>query len=132
MIASLKGYGRIARTVLTVLAGLLVVGIAGSLWMGVRAQHNAEQAVMDQGTKIADNSLGIAFTPEDLQGPVSSARAVELSDQIRAIVLDPSEFTDVTLFSPEGRTLYSTKLSLIGSDLPGERERIQAALQGTP
>jgi chromosome segregation ATPase len=131
MIASLKGYGRIARTVLTVLAGLLVLGIVGSLWMGGRAKHNAESSVIDQATKISDNSLALAFTPEDLRGPVSSARAVQLSDQVRAIVLDPSEFTDVTLLSGEGKVLYSTKLSLIGTDRPGEKGRIQEALKGT-
>lgn len=131
MIASLKGYGRIARTVLTVVAGLLVLGIAGSLWMGVRAHRQAAQQVIDQATAITDNSLALAFMPADLNGAVSSARAAQLSDQVRSIVMDPSEFTDVTLMSPDGHILYSTKLSLIGSDLPGQKSLIQAALSGT-
>jgi hypothetical protein len=132
MIASLKGYGRIARTVLAILAVLLAMGIAGSLWMGVRARQQAETSVINQARDIANNSLALAFTPDDLTGAVSAQRALELSNQVRAIVLDPSEFTDVTLLSPDGKILYSTKLSLVGTDLPGEKNRIALAIDGTP
>lgn len=132
MIASLKGYSRIARTVLAVLACLLAVGIVGSILMGIRAKAATVDQTVDQASRITENSLSLAFVPGDVDGPVSSQRAAELSDQVRAIVLDPSEFTDVTLLNPAGTILYSTKLSLIGSDLPGEKERIREALRSVP
>lgn len=131
MIASLKGYGRIARTVLGVIAGLLVMGIVGSLLMGVRATDAARDEVISQATSIADSSLTLAFTPEDLTGAVELDRAIELTEQIQAIVVDPSAFDAVTLFSPEGTILYSTATSRIGTQLPGEQTRIREALKGT-
>ena len=48
MIASLKGYGRIARSLLTALCGLLVLGIAGSLLMSVHARHSAQDQIVHQ------------------------------------------------------------------------------------
>ncbi len=132
MIASLKGYGRIARTVLTVIGGLLVLGIVGSFLMSFRATDQARAAVVAQATQITDSSLALAFSPDDLSSPVSPDRAVELAGQVQSIIIDPSDFTDVTVFSPEGTILYSTSQSLIGTQLPGERERIREALRGVP
>src|ERR687888_1483332 len=119
MIASLKGYGRIARALLAILGALLVLGIAGSLLMSVHARHSARDQIVHQAQTITDSSLTLAFTPADLTAPASSERASELSSQIQAIVLDPSDFDSVTLFSPEGTILYSTAASRIGSQLPG-------------
>ncbi len=132
MIASLKGYGRIARTVLAILGGLLLLGIVGSFIMSIRAGDQAREAVVAQASTLADSSLSLAFSPEDLSQPVDPTRAVELAGQVQSIVIDPSEFTDVTLFTPEGTVLYSTKQSLIGTQMPGERERIKEALRGVP
>ena len=132
MIASLKGYGRIARTVLAVLGGLLCLGIVGSMLMSVRAANEAKDQIAAQAATIADSSLAIAFSPEDLAAPVLPDRATELAGQVQSIVIDPSDFTDVTLYSPEGTILYSTSQSLIGTQLPGERERIKEALKGIP
>jgi DNA repair exonuclease SbcCD ATPase subunit len=132
MIASLKGYGRIARTVLAVIAAFLVLGIVGSLVMSVRATNAARTQVVDQATAIADSSLTLAFAPDDLGAPVSSERAFELTEQIQAIVIDPSDFDSVTLLSPEGTILYSTATSRIATELPGEQERIKGALKGEP
>ena len=130
MIASLKGYGRIARVVLAVIAGFLILGIAGSLVMSVRATNAARAQVVGQATSIADSSLTLAFTPEDLVAPVSSTRAFELTEQIQAVVVDPSDFDDVTLLSPEGTILYSTATSRIATELPGEQAQIREALKG--
>jgi chromosome segregation ATPase len=132
MIASLKGYGRIARAVLAVIGGLLVLGIVGSLIMGVRARHAAASQVVQQAQTIADSSLALAFTPADLTGPVSPDRSFELTSQIQAIVVDPSDFEQVTLYSPEGTILYSTEQSRTGNQLPGEQDRIKEALKGVP
>jgi signal transduction histidine kinase len=132
MIASLKGYGRIARTLLAALGALLVLGIIGSLLMGVHARHSARDQIVHQAQTIADSSLTLAFTPADLTGPVSAERASQLTAQIQAIVIDPSDFDSVTLYSPEGTILYSTATSRIGTQLPGEKDPIKEALRGVP
>jgi signal transduction histidine kinase len=132
MIASLKGYGRIARALLTALGALLVVGIVGSLLMSIHARHSAQDQIVHQAQTIADSSLTLAFTPADLTAPASNERASQLTTQIQAIVIDPSDFDSVTLFSPEGTILYSTATSRIGSQLPGEKDAIKEALRGVP
>ncbi len=132
MIASLKGYGRIARALLAALGALLVLGIAGSLLMSVHARHSAQDQIVRQAQTITDSSLTLAFTPADLTAPVSGERATQLSSQIQAIVIDPSDFDSVTLFSPEGTILYSTATSRIGTELPGEKDALKDALRGIP
>ena len=132
MIASLKGYGRIARALLAALGALLVIGIAGSLVMSVRARHSAQDQIVHQAQTITDSSLTLAFTPADLSAPASASRADQLTTQIQAIVIDPSDFDAVTLFSPEGTILYSTATTRIGTDLPGEKDSIKEALRGVP
>jgi chromosome segregation ATPase len=132
MIASLKGYGRIARTLLAALGALLVLGIIGSLLMGVHARHSARDQIVHQAQTITDSSLTLAFTPADLTSPASADRASQLTAQIQAIVIDPSDFDSVTLYSPEGTILYSTATSRIGTQLPGEKDSIKEALRGVP
>ena len=53
-------------------------------------------------------------------------------DQIRTVVVDPSDFDTVTLWSPEAEILYATEEGRIGNQLDGERERIRAALRDEP
>ena len=132
MIASLKGYSRIARTVLVVIAALLILGIAGSLWMSVRATNQAREQVIEQSQTIADGSLSLAFTPTDVVAPVSPERSFALTEQMESILFDPSDFEEATLYSPDGTILYSTQQSRVGNELPGEIERIREALRGTP
>jgi len=132
MIASLKGYSRIARVLLGLLGGLLIIGIIGSLLMGVRAKRSAEDMVVTQARAIADSSLSLLFQPSDLTGPVSDARATELTSQIKSVVVDPSDFDQVTMYSPEGTILYSTDAGRIGNELPGEKDQIKEALKDTP
>jgi len=132
MIASLKGYGKIARALLAALGIFLVLGIAGSLWMGARARTSARDEIVHQAQAITDSSLSLAFQPSDLSDPVSADRANALSADIKSIVIDPSDFEDVTLYSPEGTILYSTQTSRIGNNLPGEKDAIKDALRGIP
>ena len=132
MIASLKSYSRIARVLLGVLGALLIVGIIGSLLMGVRAKTTARDMVVSQARAIADSSLSLVMVPDDLAAPVGAARAAQLTDQIQKIVVDPSDFNQVTVFSPAGTVLYSNEQGRIGNELPGERDRIKAALQDSP
>jgi sensor histidine kinase regulating citrate/malate metabolism len=132
MIASLKSYSRIARALLGVLGALLIIGIIGSMLMGVRARRNAEAMVVSQAHAIADSSLSLLFEPSDLTAPVNAGRASELTGQIKNVVVDPSDFDLVTLYSPEGTVLYSTEQGRIGNELPGEKDPIREALKGDP
>ena len=132
MIASLKNYSRIARLLLGVLGALLIVGIIGSLLMGVRAKRTAEEMVVSQARSIADSSLSLVFEPSDLTAPVGSTRAAELTEQIQGVVVDPSDFDQVTVYSPEGTILYSTEEGRIGNELPGEKDHIKEALKDDP
>ena len=132
MIASLKGYGKIARALLAALGVFLILGIAGSMWMGSKARTSARDEIVHQAQAITDSSLSLAFQPSDLSDPATADRANALSDDIKSIVVDPSDFQDVTLYSPEGTILYSTQTSRIGNNLPGEKDTIKEALRGIP
>ena len=132
MIASWKSYSRIARVLLGVLGALLIAGIVGSMLMGVRAKRTAQDMVIAQAGAIADSSLSLLFEPSDLSSVVSAGRAAQLTDQIQRVVVDPSDFDTVTVFSPEGTILYSNEQGRIGTQLPGEKDRIKEALKGTP
>lgn len=127
-----KNIYKTARALLITLAILLVLGIAGSVYMGMRAVSDAEAAVIAQARTIADRSLTLIFRPEDTYGPASDVRAATLSSKVESAVLDPSEFTEVTLWSPDGAIIYSTEEGRIGNLLSGERERIRLALRGRP
>ena len=132
MIASLKGYGKIARALLAALGVFLILGIVGSMWMGSKARTSARDEIVHQAQAITDSSLSLAFQPSDLSNPATADRANALSDDIKSIVIDPSDFQDVTLYSPEGTILYSTQTSRIGNNLPGEKDTIKEALRGIP
>jgi hypothetical protein len=127
----LTGNG-LARRVHVALIGLLVLGVAGSFWMGVRARSTAEIRAVEQAQVIADSSLTLVFKPDDLQHDASPERIRELSRSIDDVVLDPSDFETVTLFSGSGEILFSTEDGNIGLRLAGERQRIRAAFRGQP
>lgn len=120
----------IARNLLIGLAILLLGGIAGSLFLGAHAAASQKQRAVDQARDIADRSLGLVFRPEDLPAPVSQARAQDLTDRVTAVVLDPSDFDTVTLWSPDGQIIYSTDEGRIGNTLDGERDPIREAIRG--
>lgn len=132
MISSGKSYGRVARGVLFALVGLLVLGVIGSYWMSLRARSSAVAQTVDQARTIADRSLTLVFDPADLNGPVDATRATELTQQMTSVVLDPSDFGGVTLFSPEGQILYSTAVGRVGDNLVTETDRIREALKDIP
>jgi chromosome segregation ATPase len=115
---------------LWVLAGLLALGVAGSLMMSVRARNDAQKQIVEQAETIVQRSLTLAFDPEDLEGPVTPERAAQLSQQLTSVVFDPSDFSRVTLYAADGTILYTTELSRIGTQLAGEQGRIQEALKG--
>lgn len=127
----LTGYG-LARRIHIALIGLLVIGVAGSFWMSMRARSTAEERAVDQAQVIADSSLTLVFRPDDLQHAASSERIRELARSIDDVVLDPSDFETVTLFSSSGEILFSTEDGNIGQRLDGERPRIRTAFRGEP
>ncbi|MEO8477157.1 MAG: hypothetical protein ABI572_08915 [Actinomycetota bacterium] len=131
MAGSTQGYG-VARSLLIALALLLMVGVAGSLFMNVTERHRAQEAVVEQASTITDSSLTLVFRPEDTMAQASPGHASDLTERIQAVVLEPSDFEMVTLFDDAGTILYSVDESRIGNELAGEAERIRAALKGRP
>ena len=67
----LTGYG-LARRVHIALIALLVIGVAGSFWMSIRARNTAEDRAVEQAQVIADSSLTLVFRPDDLQHDATS------------------------------------------------------------
>jgi His Kinase A (phospho-acceptor) domain len=119
-----------ARNLLIALAIVLIGGVAGSFWMGIRAKDAVITSTVSQVQTIADNSLTLVFKPADLSGPASDERAAALRDQVAASVLDTSPFTAVTLWSQDGHILFSSDVGRIGTSLPGMRDRIKSAIKG--
>ena len=131
MVVTKNGTG-IAKIVAIGLAALLLTGVVGSFVMGVLARNAALEDTVTQSEAIAAGSLGLVFRPDDVGTVSTGVRADQLSDQLDAVVVDPSDFDTVTLWSPEAQILYATEEGRIGNRLEGERERIRAALRGTP
>ena len=127
----LTGNG-LARRVHIALIALLVVGVAGSFWMSLRARDAARDRVVEQAEDLVDSSLTLVFDPEDLQRDASPERIRELSRAIDDVVFDPSDFETVTLFAASGEILFSTDDGNIGQRFAGERARIRAAFNGAP
>ena len=127
----LTGNG-LARRVHIALIALLVLGVAGSYWMSVRARDAARDGVAEQAEALVDSSLTLVFRPDDLQHDASSDRVRELARAIDDVVFDPSDFESVTLFGANGEILFSTEDGNIGQRLTGERSRIRAAFNGPP
>src|SRR5439155_160130 len=129
-----------ARNLLIALAIVLIGGIAGSFWMGIRAKDAVVTSTVTQVQTIADNSLTLVFKPADLSSPATGDRATALLDQVTASVLDTSPFTHVTLWSQDGRILFSSNTgvqpapvlpisqprTLLDPPTPGIREEAEA------
>ncbi|MGZ8581011.1 MAG: hypothetical protein ACXWW9_06970 [Actinomycetota bacterium] len=131
MVTTKNGTG-IAKIASIGLAVLLLTGVAGSLVMGARARSAALEDTVTQARAIADGSLSLVFRPDDVDAVAADVRADVLSDQIGSVVIDPSDFDTVTLWSPNAEILYATEEGRIGNRLDGERERIRSALRGSP
>jgi len=112
------------------LVGLLIAGVAGALWLSVRARQSSEDAAVEQARAIASQSLALVLSPSDFDAPVSEILAVQITQDVAAVVLDPSDYTTVTVWSDDGTILYSTELGSIGNLLAGERQRIRSAIRG--
>ena len=112
--AGQKSIYRIARTLLLALAALLAVGAVGSMFMGSRAISQAKTAAVDQARTIVENSLPITLAPSDVISPASDAKADLITSHITPVLLDPSAWDDVAIWSLDGQIVYATDRSLIG------------------
>jgi hypothetical protein len=120
----------LARRVHVALVALLTLGLIGSFWMSLQARSNAETRVVRQAREITSDSLTLIFRPDDLLRPVTGERLRDLSRQVDDVILDPSDFEGVTLFSSSGQILFSTDDGEIGQRLAGERTRVRDAFRG--
>jgi hypothetical protein len=120
----------LARRVHVALITLLTLGLVGSFWMSLRARSSAETRAISQAREISDDSLTLVFRPDDLGQPASGDRARELARAVDDVVLDPSDFESVRLFSASGQILFSTNDGEVAQRLPGERTRIRDAFRG--
>ena len=116
---TLKNETGIAKILSIGLTILLLTGVLGSLVMGARSRGAALEDTVTQARAIADGSLSLVFHPEDLDAVSSDVRADTLTDQIGAVVIDPSDFDTVTLWSPNAEILYATEEGRIGNRLDG-------------
>ena len=105
---------RLARTLLLALAALLAVGAVGSMFLGAKAIDQAKQSAADQAQTIAENSLPLVLAPGDVSSPASDARADQITAAITPVLLDPTAWDDVAIWSTDGTIVYSTDRSLIG------------------
>ncbi|MDP9299846.1 MAG: hypothetical protein M3P43_02970, partial [Actinomycetota bacterium] len=72
--AATRNAASIARRLLIALAILLIAGIGGSFWTGIRAKSSASTAVVTQAQTITDKSLSLIFKPSDLTEPAIGDR----------------------------------------------------------
>ncbi|MGZ8650787.1 MAG: hypothetical protein ACXWX5_01280 [Actinomycetota bacterium] len=120
---------RIARTLLLALAALLVVGAVGSMFLGSRAVGQAKDSAVDQAQTIVENSLPITLSPGDVSAPATDAKADLITAKITPVLLDPTPWDDVAIWSLDGQIVYSTDRSLIGQRPEEARSSVRDATE---
>ncbi len=120
---------RIARTLLLALAALLAVGAVGSMFLGSRAVSQAKASAVDQARTIVDNSLPLTLSPGDVGSPATDAKADLITAKITPVILDPSAWDDVAIWSLDGQIVYSTDRSLIGQRPEEARTSVRDATE---
>src|SRR4029079_1069198 len=127
--AGQKSIYRIARTLLLALAALLVVGAVGSMFMGSLAVSQAKTAAVDQARTIVENSLPITLAPSDVISPATDSKADLITSKITPVLLDPSAWDDVAIWSLDGQIVYATDRSLIGQRPDEARSSVRDATE---
>jgi hypothetical protein len=112
--ANTRSVYRIARTMLLALAALLALGAVGSILLSVQAINQAKSNAVDQARFIVETSLPIILSPSDVGSVVSDARADLITDKITSVVLDPTPYDNLAIWSTDGTIVYATDRSLIG------------------
>jgi signal transduction histidine kinase len=112
--AGTRSVYRIARTMLLALAALLAVGAVASILLSVRAIDQAKSAAVDQARSIVENSLPIVLSPSDVNSEATDVEADQITVKITPVVLDPTTYDDIAIWSTDGTIVYATDSSLIG------------------
>ncbi len=120
---------RIARTLLLALAALLAVGAVGSMFLGSRAISQAKVSAVDQARTIVENSLPLTLSPGDVGSPATDTKADLITAKITPVILDPSAWDDVAIWSLDGQIVYSTDRSLIGQRPEEARTSVRDATE---
>jgi hypothetical protein len=120
---------RIARTLLLALAALLAVGAVGSMFMGTQAVNDAKDGIVDQARQIVEESLPVVLGPQDLSSAATDARADLITAKITPVLLDPTTFDDVAIWSTDGMIVYSTDRTLIGQRPDEARTSVRDATE---
>ncbi len=120
---------RIARTLLLALAALLAVGAVGSMFLGSRAVNQAKASAVDQARTIVENSLPLTLAPGDVSAPATDSKADLITAKITPVILDPSAWDDVAIWSLDGQIVYSTDRSLIGQRPEEARTSVRDATE---
>src|SRR5712691_8442134 len=125
-----RGDASIARSMLFVLAPLLVAGITISLVMGQRATNDSKAIAIAQARDIVTRSLPLVLSTQDVSAPVTAIHAEQITQAITPVVLDPSPFDEVTIWSADATIVYSTDSSKIGQSPEEERATVRAVVGG--
>ena len=120
---------RFARTLLLALAALLAVGAIGSMFLGSRAISQARDSAIDQARTIVENSLPLTLSPGDVGAPATDSKADLITAKITPVLLDPSAWDDVAIWSLDGQIVYSTDRSLIGQRPEEARSSVRDATE---
>jgi chromosome segregation ATPase len=120
---------RNARSLLQALAALLVVGVLGSMFMGSRAVNEAKDVVVEQARTIVEDSLPLVLLPSDLSDAAGDVKADSITSRITPVLLDPTAFDDVAIWSTDGMIVYSTDRSLIGQRPEEARTSVRDATE---
>ena len=127
--AGQKNIYRIARTMLLALVALLAVGAVGSMFLGSRAVSQAKASAVDQARTIVENSLPLTLAPGDVSAPATDSKADLITAKITPVLLDPSPWDDVAIWSLDGQIVYSTDRSLIGQRPEEARTKVRDATE---
>ncbi len=130
--AGTRSVYRIARTMLLVLAALLAVGAIASILLSVNAINQAKTNAVDQARSIVENSLPLVLSPSDVNSTASSTEADQITVKITPVVLDPTPYDDVAIWSTDGTIVYATDRALIGQRPDEARSAVtDATTRGT-
>ena len=101
-------------------------------WMSGRAR---EQAIVDAGARariVAQTELAPLLLPKELLAPASGERARQLHDDVDRAITSLGTYDHVSLFSPEGRTLFADGARAVETSSRGPVGILTAAAAGTP
>ncbi len=97
------------------LSVLLVVGIGACLSSARAARSRAVNDAAEQAKLVAQTQLAPLLTGDDLEGPVTGFRYVELSTAIERDIVANGPVEQVTLWSSIARNLYDADQSRVGT-----------------